>query len=103
MTTIFKYKLHAEFGTVQEIKLAMGATPLEIAWQDGSLVMWILTTDDTKGLESRYFTVYATGSDISYSNLTYIGTAQTETGNDKFKFLVFHVFEIVPDDMPEAS
>ena len=68
------------------LQLPVFAEVLSVDIQRGCLVLWA-KLETMNDLESRMFYVIATGQEVSYSNIKFIGTTQSDNG------LVYHIFE----------
>ena len=83
MKTIWKFTIQPSC----EIIMPVGAKLLDVQEQHGEAQLWALV-DPNAEKETRRFTFYGTGHDVSDDPGTYIGTFQLHGGG-----LVFHGFE----------
>ena len=88
MRTVWKVKLPKAENVVH---VPLDARPLEIGYQFGMLVLWLLV-DSEAPLESRCFHVVETGEEIKIpeQEMRYVGTYSFVARNEPY---VQHVFE----------
>lgn len=97
MLTIWKYEVTAE--DYFTLSLPIGAKPLSVQVQGEAPQMWMLLDKDETIYTDRRFRVAGTGHPISESAdaLQHIDTFQLYHGG-----LIFHVFEILPNQVDDV-
>lgn len=82
------------FDMTDEVKITMptGSRILSLQVQNGRPCVWALVDTQTSDTEDRVFDIYGTGQPLKdMDKESFIGTCQLSE-------LVFHVFEILPDE-----